>query len=177
MTFIAGSAILPYWLQLVENQLEQSAYFGEYYESIGDARLRLWWEVVSSPSFRDWRGEYWANRNLEGTPDLVRNDRVIAFDWGSNAPAVGLPGHDFSVRWSRWAHFDSGLYRFYAQADDGIRFYLDGKLVLDLWNDSQVDTVHTVDLKLAGSHWLVVEYYEHGGVAAAKFWWAWLGTE
>jgi hypothetical protein len=148
----------------------------EYYERVGDARIRLWWEVVPSPAFRDWRAEYWPNRDLSGSPALVRNDRVMFFDWGVDAPAPGLPGHDFSVRWSRWALFEPGLYRFYAQADDGMRFYLDGKLLVDEWRDGQGDTVYTVDRTLSGAHWLVVEYYEHEGVAAAQFWWARLET-
>src|SRR5687767_7863144 len=48
-----------------------------------------------------WRGSYFANATLAGTPALVRDDAAIDFDWGSGAPAPGLPVDNFSVRWTR----------------------------------------------------------------------------
>ena len=36
-----------------------------------------------------WRGEYYNNRDLSGTPALVRDDGVIDFYWG-----FGPPGDD-----------------------------------------------------------------------------------
>ena len=45
----------------------------------------------------DWRGEYYDNRRLEGSPFLVRNDRHLEFYWDDNAPASGLPADNFSV--------------------------------------------------------------------------------
>jgi hypothetical protein len=142
----------------------------EYYERGGDALVHLWWHELLSPSYPDWKGEYYSNRDLKGSPALVRNDPAIDFNWGANAPAVGLPSHDFSVRWSRWMNFKAGTHRFYARADDGIRVFLNGDLIMDEWHDSTGDKVYTVDVSLTGPHWLVVEYYERGGMALVKFW-------
>jgi len=141
----------------------------EYYERTGDARVRVWWEKIES--YPDWKGEYWSNRYLSGNRTLVRNDPMIDFYWGAHAPADGMPVDNFSVRWSRQATFETGLYRFYAQADDGLRFYVDGSLALDEWRDSGGDRVYTVDATLSGQHQLTVEYYEHTGVAFVMFWW------
>jgi hypothetical protein len=105
----------------------------------------------------------------------VRNDRNIDFYWGSHAPTNGLPSDDFSARWSRKVTFDAGVYRFYAEADDGIRLYVDGDLALDEWHDRNGNEVFTVDLTLGGKHKLVVEYYEHIGEARARFWWQRVG--
>jgi hypothetical protein len=143
----------------------------QYYEHADEALIRVWWEVVPSPSYPDWKGEYWANPDLSGTPDLVRNDGAIDFNWGTGAPALGLPTDDFSSRWSRWVDFQAGAYRLYAQADDGIRCYLDGSLVLDEWHDSVADEVYMVDLVLSGPRRLIVEYFERSGGALARFWW------
>ncbi|UCC65143.1 MAG: hypothetical protein JSV36_08970 [Anaerolineae bacterium] len=143
----------------------------EYYEHTGDAQVRVWWERISSPSYPDWKGEYWANRDLSGKPALVRNDPAIDFNWGRNAAAPGLPDDNFSVRWSRQVNFETGIYRFKARADDGIRFYLDGHRILDEWHDSIGDTAYQVELTLTGKHQLVVEYYEHGWDAWVRFWW------
>jgi len=147
----------------------------EFYEHTRGACIHVWWEKISSPPYSDWKGEYWSNRHFNGGPALVRNDEEISFDWGRAAVAAGLPADDFSARWSRKATFEAGVYRFHAWADDGIRLYVDGDLVLDEWHDSRGDEVHVVDLTLTGQHQLVVEYYERSGEALARFWWKRVG--
>lgn len=145
----------------------------EYFERTGNARIVVWWERIGSPVYTEWKGEYWANIYLAGAPALVRNDAAIDFPWGTLAPASGLPADGFSARWTRQAGFDPGIYRFSAQADDGIRVYLDGAPILDQWHDG-AGQVYTVDLPVSGSHTVVVEYYERTGLAQARFWWQWL---
>jgi len=147
----------------------------EFYERTGEARIRVWWEKVTSPSYPEWKGEYWSNRDLKGSTAFVRNDRTIEFDWGRGAVVVGLPVDDFSARWSRTMSFEPGLYRFSAKADDGVRLYVDGNLVLDEWHDSDGVQVYVVDRTLRDQHRLVVEYYERGGDALVKFWWKRIG--
>ena len=143
----------------------------EYYEHLDGAQVRLWWEKLATASYPDWRGEYWANRNLRGDPALVRNDSAIDFRWGAGPAAVGLPPDRFSARWSRQVTFEPGTYRFSAESDDGIRFYLDDTLVLDEWHDSSGGVTYRVERPLSGSHRLVVEYYDSGGEALVGFRW------
>jgi hypothetical protein len=148
----------------------------EYYERTGDARIRLWWEKVT-PSYPDWKGEYWSNRDLRGNPALARNDREVDFRWDAGAPAVGLPVDGFSARWTRKLGFEPGIYRFYAKADDGIRFALDGQLKLGEWHASNGEQVYTADVTFRdrNEHQLMVEYYERTGNALVKFWWSRIG--
>lgn len=148
----------------------------EYFEHTGGALIRFWWEKISPTTFPDWKGEYWANLNLGGTPAFARNDPVIDFTWGAGAPVVGLPVDNFSSRWSRTVTFEPGLYRFYAQADDGVRFLIDGRLTLNEWHDNAGDQVYTVDVTAAGPHALTVEYYERAYNARVKFWWQWISA-
>jgi hypothetical protein len=143
----------------------------EFYEHTGDARIRLWWEKIPSPSYPDWKGEYWPNRDLSGSPALVRNDASIDFNWGRGTVATGLPVDNFSARWSRQVTFQTGVYRFHAWSDDGVRVYLDDKLLLNEWHDSSGKVVYVADAALTGAHKLVVEYYEKAGDALVKFWW------
>ncbi len=147
----------------------------EYYENTGDARIQVGWEKVASPSFPDWKGEYWSNPNLSGTPALVRNDRVLDFDWGTGAPAWGLPADNFSARWTRQVTFEPARYRLFAQADDGVRVYVDDARVLDEWHPSDASRVYTIDLLLTGARRLTVEYYEATGKALVKVWWQRIG--
>lgn len=142
----------------------------EYYERSGDAAVRLWWERIATSSYPDWKGEYWSNGSFAGSPVLARNDSVINFFWYSQPPAPGVAADNFSVRWSRQVNFDSGLYRFYAEADDGIRLYIDGYPVINEWHGSN-NSVYTADVTVSGSRQVVVEYYEHSGDAYVRVRW------
>jgi hypothetical protein len=106
---------------------------------------------------------------------MVRDDGevYISFDWGfgSLAPACGIGAGGFSIRWTRAASFQSGRYRFTARSDDGIRLYIDGRLLVDAWID-QWFTTYTSEIDLTeGNHDLRVEYYQNGGVAAVQISW------
>jgi hypothetical protein len=149
----------------------------EYYERIGNARLRLRWEKVGAPTFSDWKGEYWPNRSLSGDISLLRNDKGpngtqgLDFNWGAGAPAVGMPSDGFSARWTRRVHFEAATYRFHALADDGIRLWVDGKVLIDQWQD-QSSTEYAVNRTMVrGTHDVRIEYYEHLGGARVKVWW------
>jgi PA14 domain/CotH kinase protein/Lamin Tail Domain/Bacterial Ig domain/Chitobiase/beta-hexosaminidase C-terminal domain len=90
------------------------------------------------------------------------------------APAVnGFPADNFSVRWEGSVEAPaSGTARLQAVADDGVRVWFDGVLVIDRWID-QVATAHTADVTLVAGrrHSLKVEYYEATGSASVKLNW------
>lgn len=118
-----------------------------------------------------WRGEYYANTDLIGQPTLVRDDTAINFDWGTGAPASGIPADSFSVRWTRTLRFEEGIYRFRAVVDDGMRLFVDGVLLIDTWQDGARREL-TADRRMTpGQHALRVEYYERGGNAIAQVCW------
>jgi hypothetical protein len=142
----------------------------EYYENAGTAQIQFWWEELIA-GYPDWRGEYFANRTLSGTPALVRNDPAIDFNWGQGAPATNLPSDNFSVRWTRNQSFDEATYRFHVVVDDGMRLYIDNILVIDEWRDGQQREVIADYQLAAGSHTLRVEYYENAVDATIRFSW------
>jgi len=150
----------------------------EYYEKTGNATLLLAWAPVSNcmrnVPIDNWRGEYFNNRTLTGTPSMVRNDGTFFLFpfFGESAPdSVCFPYADnFSVRWTRRVNFGPGNYRFSVFADDGVRFYIDGQLKIDRWFDQSGS--QTIDVALTeGFHDLMLEYYENTGTAFVQFSW------
>ena len=140
----------------------------EFYEAAGEAFIQFKIEQMPQ-TFNDWKGEYWTNPSALGLPAFTRNDVAINFDWGTGAPINGLPVDNFSVRWTRTLKFDNAVYRFALRADDGVRLYIDGLLIIDEWHDADGRT-YTRDVQMsAGNHSLRIDYYEHAGGAAAAF--------
>jgi beta-glucosidase len=88
-------------------------------------------------------------------------------------PAPGLPADDFSARWTgKLVPTVSGKYRFGATADDGVRVYLDGKLIAEDWTEHAPTTVTgEVTLEAGRSYDLKMEYYESKLGAVAKLVW------
>lgn len=117
--------------------------------------------------------EYFDNKELKGEPKLRRIDKNIEFRWGGEKPAEGFEKDNFSVRWTGMLRPElSGEYEITAASDDGIRFSLDGKLLIDHWNDHAVEArMSTVTLEAGRSYHIIVEYYENGGDAVALVGW------
>jgi LysM repeat protein len=117
-----------------------------------------------------WSAEYFADRALSASPTLTRTDERIAFDWGYDGPADGLPDDSFSVRWTGTFQFETVDYRFFARADDGITVYVDDVLVIDGWRNGSLRTYSSLQNMTAGDHTIVVEYYDYVQVARTYFW-------
>ncbi|MCD6520463.1 MAG: hypothetical protein J7M05_11135 [Anaerolineae bacterium] len=141
-----------------------------YYHKKGEAFASLDWQKIS-PSPTSWLGEYYANKELSGEPLFRRYDEAIDFDWGHASPGGDLPSDRFSVRWSKEAKFKKGVYEFTITTDDGMRLYVDGKLLLDAWRDQAAKTYSALLELSEGSHKVVVEFYENHGRAVARAAW------
>lgn len=119
------------------------------------------------------RGEYFNNISMSGRPALVRTDSVINFDWAMGSPDPEIPVDSFSVRWTGYiVPRTTGVYKLGASTDDGLRLYIDGKLLIDSWFD-RGRTLDFVEVKLeAGKRYtLQMEYYEKSGYAYAGLVW------
>lgn len=154
---------------MIRNNLAQGFGLGEK----GD--VPFWVQIIVSPAGQaiggTWRGEYFSNRELKGTPALIRQDPVIDFDWGRNAPGNGVSTDNFSVRWTGKITLDAATYRFKLLVDDGARLYIDGILVIDGWSDGSAREL-TGDLGLAkGEHSVKLEYYDRSYDARIRLLW------
>lgn len=168
----------------------------DFFDDIGQAVLKVGWQRIGPPkpgvpdvtvitsqppppppsSQNVWLATYWNHTGLSGTPALSRYETAISYNWGWGSPAPGIVASDlFSARWTRSVYFNAGTYRFTTQSDDGIRVYIDGNLIIDNWTIHAEET-NTADVALqAGTHTVVVEYFEQTRLAVARFWWLRLG--
>jgi beta-glucosidase len=128
---------------------------------------------IPASALRDLKAEFFANRKLEGAPALTRDEKAVDFDWGMNSPAPGVPADDFSARWTgKLVPPVSGKYRLGATADDGLRVYLDGKLIVEDWTEHAPTTrTGEVTLEAGRSYDLKFEYFEGRIGAVAKLVW------
>jgi hypothetical protein len=119
-----------------------------------------------------YRAEYYNNRDLSGSPTFVQcEDWPINHDWGSGGPGNGVGNDNFSARWTGRAPIAAGTYTFIGGADDGIRVWLDGNLIIDQWHDQGYTEYRVTRSVSAGDHDVKVEYYENGGAARVFFKW------
>ncbi len=123
------------------------------------------------PTAGSWKGEYFNNRNLSGTPVLIRNDPAINFNWGLSSPASNIPVDNFSVRWTKQEVFTGGAYTFTVSNDDGMIISVDGSVIYNNWKDQGARARRFNAGISAGSHIMTVLYYEHGGYAVSKVSW------
>lgn len=113
--------------------------------------------------------------NFEGVPQLIRVDSIINFDWGNGSPAPGVIQPDnFTACWTGevLAPIDD-VYSFHAIADDGIRLWIDGQLIVDQWvPQPETETTGQIELEGGKRYTVRIEYFELGGQAVARLWWS-----
>lgn len=121
-----------------------------------------------------WRGEYFNNTELSGSPVRVRNDGTeeLKFKW-KRRPSLLVNDDNYSVRWSRVLIVPGNeLYTFVTDVKEGIRLFLDDKLTTDRWDLAKREDIKTATVSLAqGTHRLRVEYRHKKGTAKISFRW------
>lgn len=118
------------------------------------------------------RADYYAGEHFERLV-LTRTDAAIDFDWNFRAPGPGLPAESFSVRWTGWVLAPTtGVYTFHLTADDGMRVWIGGRLLLDEWRYQPTQSA-TAPMRLAaGRYYSVrVEYFQGSRSSRAYLGW------
>jgi beta-glucosidase len=123
------------------------------------------------------KSEYFNNMTLSGSPALIRIDAKVDFDWGEGSPAPAVNTDKFSVRWTgKLVPPETKTYLLAVTIDDGVRLYLDGKLLINQWHD-QAATTYSVPVNLQASqeYTIVMEFYENTISAVARLQWDYFG--
>jgi hypothetical protein len=163
----------------------------EYFEGIDLAALQFQYFQINVPStpvpttdpctvrqasYRpadfgtNWSAEFFDNANLQGSP--VHTETLsggVNFNWGTNAPAAGVPADNFSARFTSTQSFNQAWYLFSVTSDDGVRVFIDSVLVLDQFFGRTLTTDTFQRQMTAGDHTIVVEYFDGIDQAALQF--------
>jgi beta-glucosidase len=129
-------------------------------------------EFVTAPGGEiGLKGEYFSNEELKGTPALVRTDKHVHFDWGEGSFAPGEPVDHFAIRWTGYfVPKESGDYKFFTSADDGVRLYVGDEIAIDDWQPhSQTLDTAARHLEAGQAYKIRLEYFESVGSAIVGF--------
>ena len=128
----------------------------------------------------DWKVEWFKwddatdpRKNLDAFEALLKTKPIktetidrLNYEWGG-AIGEGLPGDYFATHAVGQFEVPKGTYVLEFVADDGIRAWLDGKLILDEWH-WQPPTPYSRTVELNGKHRIEIQHFEIDGYAALK---------
>ena len=117
-------------------------------------------------------GDYYVGENFE-TFAFTRVDATVDFRWPYEALAPGFPRDHFSIRWTgQVLPQTTGNHTFITSADDGVRLWVNGQLLIDNWtNQSITERQGTIALTAGVPADVRLEYYESEWGAAVKLEW------
>ncbi|HEV7299457.1 MAG TPA: PQQ-dependent sugar dehydrogenase [Tepidisphaeraceae bacterium] len=159
----------------------------DYVENTGHAVMRLLWSSSSQskqavPSSRltpsvlrpsGLQATYYDNADFTGK-SITRLDSTVNFNWGYNSPAPDIGGDTFAVRWvGKIVAPTSQTYTFHTQADDRVRLWINGKLLIDLWTNGSVrERSATIALAAGIENDIRIDYMESTGHAIMRLLWS-----
>ncbi|HEY0805335.1 MAG TPA: glycoside hydrolase family 3 C-terminal domain-containing protein, partial [Pseudonocardiaceae bacterium] len=127
----------------------------------------------SSGSGTGLTGQYFTNPNLTGTPAVTRNDPNINFLYGGQPPLAGIPGTNWSVKWTGTiTPPTTGTFTFSLTSDDGSRLFVNGQQVINNFaNQPPTTKTGTVNLTAGQPANIEVDYFQAGGGSQVNFGW------
>ena len=126
--------------------------------------------VLNRRKFNGLNAEVFAGEDFKARIDQ-RIDANINWNWGEGPPAPNAPSDHFSIRWTGWLKAPRpGRYRLTLQGDDGGRFWLDEKLLVDQ-KRAGFRTDCELDLD-EEAHALRIEYFDVVGPASVSLRWS-----
>lgn len=110
-----------------------------------------------------FKGEYFTNQKMEGTPFSTRTDPRVDFNWKSAAPMAGMPDDHFSARWTGVYTPDKDeTLKITIGGDDGYRLFVNNRQVAGDWgNHSFSERQVEFDVKKGETYRLRVEYFDN----------------
>jgi hypothetical protein len=116
---------------------------------------------------------YFSDANFT-TLAATRTNATIDFNWGTAAPIAGVPADGFSARWTGQVQAQATeTYTFTVAADEGVRLWVGGKLVIDSAASTTAGAWSgTAALKAGQAYDLKLEYVDRSGTSNVQLAWA-----
>ena len=115
-----------------------------------------------------FKAEYYSNKELSGKPEFVRTETEINNFWQEGSVvANNIKANNFSARYTtNFKASEDGAITFELTADDGYRFVVNGKEVLNAWKRNRWGgQTFVLNTKKEATYNLVVEYWQGEGKA------------
>jgi hypothetical protein len=147
-----------------------TAYVKLKWEPAASAQPALF-NTISAPGINPnrWTVAYYDNTSLSGTPININDTESPSRNFSVDPPIGGMSADNFSVRWESIQPLEAGAYQINVRADDGVRVYVNGGLVINEWH-SAADALYSITLNLPkGDHRFTVEYYDAGGIGFVEY--------
>ncbi|WP_460554580.1 right-handed parallel beta-helix repeat-containing protein [Ferruginibacter profundus] len=127
------------------------------------------WDAAHNPN-KDYK--VFKDFITTGTPVKTETAKQINYTWWG---AIGkqLPADSFATVATTTVNVKKGKYRIGVTADDLVKVFIDGKLVIDFWDAAKYvndeDAHHSAIVSLNGKHEIRIEQVENSGYATLIF--------
>lgn len=128
--------------------------------------------VDAGVSVAGLRAEYYATTALTSLR-RVRVDPTVDFDWTMTAPGEGVTATAFSARWSGAVRsLYSERYTFVTSSDDGVRLWVDDRLLIDNWTShGATEDQGSIELVAYQPYRLRLEYFNGASAGSIRLFW------
>jgi beta-glucosidase len=118
-----------------------------------------------------FKAEYYNNRDLTGQPHKTQLEPALNHLWQEGEKVIGnIKANDFSARYTtNYKAIINGSITFELEADDGYRFFVNDKQVLNAWSKNRWGAqTFKLEIKKDSTYKLVVEYWQGDGKANVR---------
>ncbi|GAB3952648.1 hypothetical protein GCM10028805_34950 [Spirosoma harenae] len=153
----------------------QNANLVTYEVQAGTPKLTMNYEALAPPNGNGLLGEYFTETDqVTGTPTFKRTDETINFDWAEGSPSPLISNDNFTARWTGKIQVPlTDTYTFYTETDDGVRLWVDNKLLIDHWEyQPSLEWLGKATLTAGQSYDIRMEFLEGQGYATARLFWS-----
>ncbi len=139
----------------------------EFHEALPPTEL-----PTDSLSAGGLKAEYFDDQEFR-KPRLVRYDPTLNFQWGLGAPDPSV-NVDFAARWTgRIEPKYTETYTFQTHAEDGVRLWIDGRQIIDRWEDAPPYLQEAkIALQAGRKYDIRIDYHNKMGEAILRLRWS-----
>ncbi|RJR30111.1 hypothetical protein C4564_00950 [Candidatus Microgenomates bacterium] len=118
-------------------------------------------------------GQYYDDKNFNELV-LSRLDKTVDFSWGIGPPDENISADSFAVRWlGKVEPPENAQYTFYTTSDDGVRLWVDDKLIIDSWTSGGARQESGVITLSTGKRYSIrMDYFDDLGLSETKLYWS-----